>query len=608
MSETPTVKPDNTIKICLIGASGAGKTCFLGGLQLLSDLRQQSDLRTYTVDQETTQFLNATAQYLQAEQWPPPTAANSHLSLEIHLHNKNFQLNVLDYPGEDFLAALGNLNAHEDIKPLIEQFKSADIILFLIDVLMLQQYSPQVSKTLNALKESIKQSGQQVEAVAIALTKSDALNEEEQALGGQAFVERYLSGLKHVVQDANVNAEFFLVSATGGTTVADGASLPKADPRPVGYEALFDWMFKQHKFKKQRQRFIKPLLVALVLALIGGAFWGEHLYRQRQETAVARAVLADSGLNLQQQLSQLLSLNWQDEQLSRDLAQHVSDWLQNRQSQIAAAESVPQVQRMVAEVKALTEMASPWQSRFESVHEAAQQRLHELRVLQVRRALEQRQVDFPDVFQQFERDYPSSPALATLRAQFEQVQAALAREELEKIRNIPLRTQDGFRSVAEALTRFIEKHPNYPALAALEEVRRVSRLFAQQTEFKVHVAWSVAGTRPVSHRLEVVVGNEPAFILTGGDQTVRRSWDAQRTVRWRVGEPVTVSLWQDNTLFSNELLGEKRETGGLALLLFSDVVDLNPRAEVNGDIKVKFTLTDISPETAAYVKQYLSPQ
>ena len=118
------------VKVCLLGAKGAGKTCFLAGLAVLSEPNRRSIITAIHDDPETADYLDSLQATLRAGAWPPPTTATVVLDMTVMVEGAAVDLRVIDYDGEDFTGALRTLD-REAVEKLYEFTRKADIFLLL---------------------------------------------------------------------------------------------------------------------------------------------------------------------------------------------------------------------------------------------------------------------------------------------------------------------------------------------------------------------------------------------------------------------------------------------------------------------------------------------
>ena len=66
---------EEPIKVCLLGATGAGKTCFLAGLAVLSEPDRKSIIDVLHDNKGTADYLDSLQDTLRSGNWPPPNNA-----------------------------------------------------------------------------------------------------------------------------------------------------------------------------------------------------------------------------------------------------------------------------------------------------------------------------------------------------------------------------------------------------------------------------------------------------------------------------------------------------------------------------------------------------
>ena len=125
-----TARVEEPIKVCLLGASGAGKTCFIAGLAVLSEPDRASIITVLHDNKSTADYLDSLQDTLRSGQWPPPNNATFILDMTVIVEGRAIDLRIVDYPGEDFTGALRTLDIAE-IDELYRFSKQAQIFLLL---------------------------------------------------------------------------------------------------------------------------------------------------------------------------------------------------------------------------------------------------------------------------------------------------------------------------------------------------------------------------------------------------------------------------------------------------------------------------------------------
>lgn len=295
---------NSTTHVFLLGCRASGKTSFLTGLAVLSRGGSDSRFQLVTEDGPTTRMITDLRVLAEQQQWPPPTSSMVPLTFELAYCSpygeRQFQIALLDYPGEDLLETMETLN-FEERRPLEEQFQHADYILVVADptqdlITPLTTDLVEARRRQDALVQAVGQLGRHRRQpgasrrsqpeIAILISKRDML--DEKAISTATIVQENNSFIKNLTRFSSSRPQCFPVTACGQTaTDADGRSLPPATPRPAGYEPLFNWLSQRHFWAKNRRWIFLGIAAVLLAGLLVG---GYHLWSRQQEETLIRTI------------------------------------------------------------------------------------------------------------------------------------------------------------------------------------------------------------------------------------------------------------------------------------------------------------------------------
>ncbi|HEY1067468.1 MAG TPA: hypothetical protein VGE52_15205, partial [Pirellulales bacterium] len=310
---TPNVSEKKTShKVCLLGSTAAGKTCFLAGLAVLGEPNRAAGLQVHAAE-ATKRRLNELGATLARGEWPAATNQTELLKLSVLRRGRIVDLVVVDYPGGDFERGVGALDA--DLAPVLDaHFRDADALLLLfdpqLDVLPQEDEDPSLREQrvrrqdafLQAVRErAIEQirAGRPTPDVACVLTKADRWPELTDARSARRFVEKHAPHLLEKLRTLGYRTAFFPVSSVGETSYAeqDGVEydVPLTPVEPRGYEPLFDWIVARRAAKTPWPRVVTTGLKTLAaLAVVSALALLVPWTHDQRESQRAFAALNDS--------------------------------------------------------------------------------------------------------------------------------------------------------------------------------------------------------------------------------------------------------------------------------------------------------------------------
>ncbi len=276
---------NQAIRICVLGSEAAGKTCFLGGLAILSEPNRDSHIHVIGAESDTAptngspsqQFLNEVARTLRAGDWPPPTTLTREIELDLRFRDRLFKFDVIDYPGESFREALNQLDENRQ-RILLEHMIRADFLLLMLDpdsdLPDASGLSPEqrqsVHERQNAHIASIRKiyddaqiSGRALPHIGLIITKADA---HPALTSAESFIAERGPNLLARIKSWGVETACFATSAVGSV---DGGR-PARKLAPSGYTEIFDWVVGTTR-RRRRDRFTTRYLIPAGLALFAGA-------------------------------------------------------------------------------------------------------------------------------------------------------------------------------------------------------------------------------------------------------------------------------------------------------------------------------------------------
>lgn len=277
---------ENSVGILLLGCRGAGKTSFLTGLSLLSrGGGGDSHFQAVPGDNVTAKLIFDLREQADKGEWPPPTSSMSLLECELTYKGQPFNVSLLDYPGEDFQAAMETLDfgAREEIRL---HAAKAEYLLLVADPT--QDLDTPVNVTVDrdkrrrqdALVQSVgylfndrRKSGDSLPNIAVVLSKADLL--QLPALSDdQVLLQENRSFFDQIAKYSRTatRVPIFPVSVCGQQHPDSDRVFPP-DAQPNGYDRLFDWMSNRDLAKRHGRKIGIGLAIAALACAIAVSIW-----------------------------------------------------------------------------------------------------------------------------------------------------------------------------------------------------------------------------------------------------------------------------------------------------------------------------------------------
>ena len=298
-----TARVEEPIKVCLLGASGAGKTCFIAGLAVLSEPDRASIITVLHDNKSTADYLDSLQDTLRSGQWPPPNNATFILDMTVIVEGRAIDLRIVDYPGEDFTGALRTLDIAE-IDELYRFSKQAQIFLLLFSPHrdLAADDADTATKTLIARQRAHLQAITQVwkerelgtpsedkrshpVELGLVVTQCDRVPGLTSPRAAKEFFKSRAPNLASRLTDLAVSADFFGISVLGRPAEGDSTQItttnspPPEQLDPFGYESLFRWIRDyqdRHRMRRLRPRLVGGAISAVALLAISFVLWKSH--------------------------------------------------------------------------------------------------------------------------------------------------------------------------------------------------------------------------------------------------------------------------------------------------------------------------------------------
>jgi len=321
---------DKPVHLFVLGCRAAGKTSFLLGLDILCRPNQNPHFTIAKQGETSAKYLKELHDCAQNRTWPPATPRTTPVHFDLWYKSTNlFQIEMLDYPGEDFKTMVETLS-EIDKDEIYHAITQADVVFLLVDPtqdLLSDHNRLEEDVVLNRQKALVEAMGQLVKhrnhskkvlpVLAIILSKSDFFTQDD-CLKFKSDNKMFLQNIKSYSRINDVKIFPLSCVAPLGSNSNQKPELPlpfPEEPNPSGYDKLFAWTSDQFWFRKHKTKiffgvvaFVVTLLIIIgsilhtkdveknEVAIIHNASLSEvsHLLSRRSRLSSAREVALDN--------------------------------------------------------------------------------------------------------------------------------------------------------------------------------------------------------------------------------------------------------------------------------------------------------------------------
>ena len=232
---------DAVEKIALIGSEGSGKTCFLAGLKWISSPDEDTPFSVTGKNPQSQGYLEMLHVALKGGHRPPPSHKVDKLDLVVGFKNKQFNIEVQDAPGEDFMkAALSVDEGH----PIMENLLESRYVLICLDVERdvknRTTHLDRIEAIFAALTRYQKEC--QGKKIALLLTKADLSGIPKESWTEKAawnLLKENRPSLVQKMKRCGFDMHCFFISSLGSPMMNNEV------PEPCGYENVFSWLVQK---------------------------------------------------------------------------------------------------------------------------------------------------------------------------------------------------------------------------------------------------------------------------------------------------------------------------------------------------------------------------
>lgn len=565
------------LKVCLIGSQGSGKTCFLGGLALHTEVTRQYRFDVIGLpdadegDTNASQaFLNEIGTTLRSRNWPLGTVRVSMLRYELRYAGFISELTVVDYPGEEMRTAMHSL-APNSIAKFAETLREATHLLVLMDPLVdlrinadregldveqERQLDQRLKAPINALLWCFSQEPEERPPhICLVITKADQIEGMLDPRRGEWLRSKVLMKLKDRLEGlAQDEIGVFAISSVGAVTVVesvdeDGQLSPHTVPgdadgvmEPLGYEGLFDWIFSR-QLREMRRRKMAVVAACTAVLLIVAAYIGWR------EFSAIRA-LNDEHLPVIDRVTAFgrVWTTWGRTAAHRFLGAE----LETLTARLAKTNRFEECEPLLKDLDTLTTAAD----KGEREH---------IETLKQRVAARQRELEFQGIkampvgparenrLRLFVSTYPGSGEAKDAKLELDRtVDARMVKQRREVAANYPLLTLYDFAAKATAMEKFVEEFGD--KISDREDILRAARVARRLADtngqFQIVIRGFSGLSEPRYHYLKIAIGKDGNPIHFKENHKAKETTEeTERTIKWKPGDAVRVEVHVDVARF-----------------------------------------------------------
>lgn len=560
------------LRLFVIGSQGAGKTCFLGGLALLTDAAHHSPFQLVGMPDEdggggnaSMEFLNDIGAILRSQEWPQATVSTLLLRYELRFNGFISKLDILDYPGEEMQSALNSL-APSRLNKFAEDLCSSTHILVLVDPIIdlqingdnagLKQLSNEqiyqrLSAPINALNWCIskRDNGASPPHIGLVITKADLVPDLLSNKGCDNLRSELFNILRNRLASlAKDQVEVFAITSVGSVSVTkdinvQGDVTQRTIPggvdglRPQGYESLFQWIFRRQLRVQQWHKIKLTAAVTLLLITILSFFgWIEYSKIRQIEDKL-------SPVSKRTQACEGVWTSWGCDARHR----FISAELENVRSKSNALGRYEDCEPLLEILSTLKKVADSRESSYiDNLDVIVAGRKQELEFAGINEM-----PDGPakeDRLRSFVAAYPETDYARVVREMLTKVVDKRMTEQRNLLaRSYTLLTLADFGAKATAMEKYVEesgdKVPDRESVLKAAKVAR--RLATSGGAFELKISGFSGLSKPMYHYVNIISGSDSITYNDPPQKTSETNDSIVRVVKWRPNDPVRVEVKVD---------------------------------------------------------------
>jgi hypothetical protein len=630
---------EEPIKVCLLGATGAGKTCFLAGLAVLAEPDRKSIIDVLHDNKGTADYLDSLQDTLRSGHWPPPNNATFILDMTVMVENRAIDLRVVDYPGEDFTGALRTLDTRE-IEELYHFSRQAQIYLLLFSPHrdLAGSDSEEITTTLLARQKAHLQAIAQVSKeravggpqgqertraieLGLVITQCDRVPGLTNPRAARDFFKARAPNLVGRLTKLADRADFFGISVLGKPADGDGSRVaienapPPSRLDPYGYEPLFRWI--RDYPDRHRWRILRPWVVGAAVAaslLLAGVY---AAYKTNADHV--RAVIAGDRPAVERiEETSGWFLDPTSRQLRNDL---IRDTLQRLTDEVGRANTPDEFDLLGKEVERLAkaDTATFYAQVAELQRNLTARNRHVLfTALDEDFQSRPRPLDFQGRASAFVDRYQSGDEVNRVREMLRAIRREEASAHRARLKGMPTRDSLDVAAKSRQILQFVS---DYEDILKPDEARAMRRAADLARAFSERGNWTVtikkSGGLTAEYAQSVLLGRKKlgesdvhVFDGESTGETKDKVWATEPAIiRWQAGEPLAVTLKFEGYVNDGWVAYQIDESSlAIGSLVGRRKLAVRPGWESYvRDPYVEFQVENLTPADWETVKAYVSP-
>lgn len=614
------------IRVCILGSEGAGKTCFLAGLAILGEPNSPSSITATPRDSVTASTLTDLATALRRRQWPPATNMTTFLTIRVEIDAAVFEIFLIDYPGEDFRAALRTLR-HDQIRDLKTHLDESDAILLLFDPhsdlfqypetkeILIERQMAHLQAITSVSDERVQRklsNDPHLPDLGIVLTKADLIPGLRTTTDARTLFQQHAGALDRKLRGVAKQVNYFALSSIGETqnspTPNGSAPYTESSPQPFGYEELFRWILARHKWRANRMK----RLVSGVLATVGlvlGALYYAYTFQQQQHFL---GFLNNPHLSIAEKLQET-----RDSQFSIVLQQRstlLAEELSRLEQDLQTATTEETVKTLEAQINSLRD-AEPGAlvAELDKLQRLASQNREKLLFTQISESNRQKNPAFESQAIRYQNEFPAGINAEAVRELLGTSRTTKLQLDRQKIRLLPVDSTASLQTKCKRIHEFLENHASNLEKSEVRSIRRALELGNRFCEINTYTITLKRSGKFVSPRWQAVWLYVRGAVFETHDSPSSSkdvTWKSNsQPLQWKSGDSIKLLLRDLD--YGDEDVAWLEDRGPLALRLLGTRQNLSPILphwrEYCEEAFIEYNIEELAKDDWNLISTYLSP-
>ncbi len=617
----------NTLNVCLLGSPAAGKTCFIGGLVILSEPNSSSPFVMLSQG-SCLQYLNEVAKTLKSGTWPAPTNVSQWIDAHFLFRGGDLRLTLLDYPGGVYKDQLATLDASERGE-LEQSYQEADVFLMLMDpesdILcydgmshqarnqIIDRQTAHLQHAMDCIKSKQGGKGRKI-SLGLVITKSDKYPEISSPSSALGFLEQhaphFLNKLAEILK-ASAGIRVFAVSAVGNSKNENKNDRPPSSINPEGYEPLFTWLLKIQWWKKWTETVQYAAIISSVAAtlLLGFLSWvGYNNFRYKAEmTSDLKSALTRLSIAPPQ-----FPVFVNPGKIRQAVAEKEVERIESR---IEGSISLSQVEENEDLLKKIIASNPPRINRFEGLTEKSKKKSANL----LFKMIENEKKDTPgrcmDHCTIYLTKYPEGEDAEKVKDIKNELVIGDREKDMQAIKLITCSDVKSMLSKAGLVENYLAKY-NPKDAKKIKMAIGLARQVANANQYTLSTKEINGLQKSYDIYAKFTVNNELSHTLKSTKAGFYFQWpDDTFVINWKVGDRIAIEVWEDGIFWDYKIADFPFSDEFDSLLKLMDpalVFEQTVSYPNENEIKVKIEITapdgdNITPERHQAFRDYIHP-